>query len=219
VALVLIAAAGYAHGLWTDRWRPSAALRHAIAKVRDFPQTFGDYQGKDLDPDGRTMQRAGASAFLLRDYSLRHGDSHAKMHVLLMCGPSGPMRAHTPEVCYGSAGYEMVGKAQRVPIELPNKKTHHVWLADFRKPHGPTDEALRLCWAWATPEDRTWHAPDDPRLAFKTQRALYKVYIIPQVPPAEQGGDVDPLYPFLQQFFAQFGEPTPSPNVPTTPPQ
>jgi hypothetical protein len=219
-ALVLIAAAGYVHGVRTDRWRPSIALQHAMAKVQGFPQELGEWHGTNLDPDGRTMQRAGASAFMLRDYQSTGSESKAKMHVLLLCGRSGPMSVHTPEVCYGSAGYEMVGKASRLQVPMTNSKvTHEVFTADLRKPGGSSDDTLRLCWAWASPEDRKWRAPADPRLEFKTQRALYKVYIIPQVPAAEQGAETDPLVPFLQQFFAQFGEPTPSPSPPSSPPQ
>jgi hypothetical protein len=205
-ALGLIVAVGYFQGLWTDRWQPSAALVEAVELVQALPKTIGDWEGTDLEErDERSMKRAGAAAFQLRRYE--NPQNETSLSVLLFCGRTGPMAVHTPEVCYGGAGYQMRDQPERITV-LKEGPAEQLWTAHFYLPG--SSNHLRIYWAWAGP-DRVWEAPEEPRIAFKGARALYKLYIQrPTTADEKFSATDDSVVPFVRQLFAQFGKLTPA---------
>src|SRR4051794_23502366 len=105
VAVVLLVSAGVVHGLWTERWQPSPALEDAAEKVARVPLRFGDWVGKEGEPDPEAFAMAGARGYWTRTYTNeRTGES---VLVILMCGRAGRMSVHTPEVCYRGAGFDL----------------------------------------------------------------------------------------------------------------
>ncbi len=170
-ALVLLAAAGLAHGLYTERWRPSDALAAAAARLDRVPRTVGDWQGTDVAVEAEAFVQAGARNYWARSYRRRGGGA---VLVVLMCGRAGRMAVHTPEVCYRGAGYDLLESPARATIRGEADDDYGTfWSARFSKQTGGTSD-LRLYWAWGDGAD--WQAPTSPRWQFRGRPFLYKLY-------------------------------------------
>jgi hypothetical protein len=186
-ALALLAASGLAHGLVTSRWQRSEALDAALARVPLVPREVGGWHAYDLESDPEVFAQARADAYWVRRYE--DPSRQASVTVILMCGRSGPLAVHTPDVCYRGTGYDMVGSAEQVEVPLPGAGAARLWTARFRKEQPTGGAELRLFWGWSA--DGAWLAPSAPRLTFAGRPALYKLYVIDEVPPGggRAGGD------------------------------
>jgi hypothetical protein len=183
VLAVAVLAVGVAHGLQTDRWRSGPGLADAAGRVAALPARVGDWEGTDdpsVTPD--EMARAGVKGYVLRRYVNR--DTGRAVNVLLVCGRSGPICVHTPEVCYGGAGYELAGepRVKEIPAADPDTPAGRFLTARFKKSGNRTAAALDISWGWGA--DGRWDAPDNARLAYVRQPYLYKLYVIREAPAA-----------------------------------
>jgi hypothetical protein len=194
--LALLSLAALVHGVWTGRWQPSHALEEAVARVRDVPLSFGDWRGEELPPDREAFARAGAVGYWMRQY--RNGQTGEAVTVLLMCGRAGKMAVHTPDLCYGGVGYEVVGEPAReaVPGVSPAAA---FWGARFRKPGPAGDSALRIHWGWRA--RGAWEAPERPRWHFAGAPFLYKLYVVRDA--TADGPEGDASLPFLQALLPE----------------
>jgi hypothetical protein len=167
------------YGLWegqrTNRWSHSTELTAAAARLREVPQDFGAWQGKDSSFDERTLELADMAGYVMRTYVNRR--SGQSVQVLLTCGPPGPTSVHTPDICYRGAGFELKGTATHHTESIPGSSAPvELWTAEFRKTQGPFPEQLRIYWTWSAAGQ--WSAPWYPRWHFAGQAALYKLYVI-----------------------------------------
>ena len=110
IALGILTASGLVHGFWSERWNPSTALEEAAARVEEVPLTAGDWKAETVDSEPSVFFQAGARRYWTRCYV--NPKKKGTFFVILMCGRSGRMAVHTPEVCYRGAGYEMGGDTQ-----------------------------------------------------------------------------------------------------------
>jgi hypothetical protein len=196
LALPILVGFGIVEGVWTNRWQLSDATRVAAARLADVPARVGDWEGEDLELDAREVVKAELDGYLMRRYV--HRTSGASVTVLLVCGRPGPVSVHTPDVCYGGAGYVQEAAAGRLPLET--NPPAELWRADFRKT-GSLPEQLHIAWCWAAAG--AWTAPDNPRVTFARAPALYKLYVVRQVVGREEPGEKDPAADFLRQFLPE----------------
>lgn len=194
LAVVGLAAAAIAEGFLSGRWGPSGELRAAAAKLDGVPKTFGDWTGTDIPLDDKVVRVAEAAGYVQRSY--RNGKNGSEVTVLLLCGPPGPIGAHTPEYCYAGNGFAMAGQAEKKTLALPNGTAASYWSARFEKTAPPSDP-LRVCWMWGT--DGDWEAAANPRLGLKS--ALYKLYVVRTEAITPRGGD--PIQEFLTDFLPE----------------
>jgi hypothetical protein len=170
------------HSLAND----SEQLDAAAARVAQVPQVIGDWHGQDETPEDRSFEQTGAKSYWMRHYvNQKTKDS---VLVILMCGRSGRMAVHTPEVCYSGAGYEL----QDQPTASAIKGDERFWTAQFTKKAGQ----LRLYWAWNA--RGTWEASSAPRWEFRGEPFLYKLYVSREISAQEPQTDV--TAEFLRQF-------------------
>jgi uncharacterized protein DUF3485 len=176
VACGLLLFSGLVHGLWTDRWSKPEALERALARVPELPLRLGPWEGKEVAAEEpEAFRRGGAQAYSIREYV--HQEKKESISVILMCGRAGRMAVHTPEVCYGGAGYELAQAA--APMALKSGARESVfWSARFNK-SASAGADLRLCWAWTATGD--WQAPGSPRWRFRGLPFLYKLYVIQEI--------------------------------------
>lgn len=193
-ALPLLVGAGVAEGLWTNRWTSAAALQTAAGRLADVPPSAGAWEGETLPLEKRQADLAGLRGYLYRRYA--HATTGDTLSVLVVCGRPGPVAVHTPDVCYGGAGFEKAGRPERWNAGHLDAGAQF-WSARFKKP-GVTGEQLRIRWAWATAGP--WQAADNPRLAFAGSASLYKIYLIQQVTGTEDSAAEDFLRRFLPQL-------------------
>jgi hypothetical protein len=199
VVLSLLVLSGLVHGLWTGRWQGVQGLDCAGVRLDQVPTTLGGWQSEPLPLDPKHIAQAGLSGCWMRRY-VRGLDGPA-VTVLLMCGRSGPVSIHTPDICYGGAGYDMVG--QPVRITAATAPQVEFWTARFRKEGAVVPSYLRIFWAWSA--DGTWQAPDRPRLTFASFPVLYKLYVLRELDRPEEPLEDDPCLRFLRDALPEVG--------------
>ncbi len=195
-ALALLLAGGVVHGLWSNRWGGDADLEEAAARLAGVPRVVGDWEGTEHALDAERLTRAEAAGHLFRLY--RDGDGGA-VSVLLLSGRFGPLSVHTPDLCYGGAGYEMVGAAVRHELRLDDGRTAEVWAARFHKPQSPADPPLRVLWSWSAGEG--WRAPKWPRWEFRMKPVLFKLYVAREMERLNEPLAGDPGLAFLRAWL------------------
>jgi len=197
-ALAVLVAAGVLEGYLTNRWGPSDELRLMSARVGKVPRVVVPWTGSDLAMDQKILDRAEATAAMHRSY--QNEKTKASVSVLLLCGPPGPIGAHTPDICYGGLGYKMMGTETRKIVPLADGSTPAYWSAKFEK---PADPGLEVCWAWGV--DGDWVASTSPRSDFLTRKGLYKLYVNRVLPPGEREGRAasDLIAEFLTDFLPE----------------
>jgi hypothetical protein len=194
--LILLLASGLVHGLWTERWGTSMLLQDAAARVDAIPLQVGPWRGRAEHADPETFEQAGAHAYWLRQYT--HTESRfSPITAVLMCGRAGRMAVHTPEVCYGGAGFDMVHGRRHLGIAPEASEAGQFWSARFAKDKGVVRELL-LYWSWN--DGRGWQAPDSPRWHFRGAAYLYKLYIVREIADSTAPDD-NPAADFLRYFL------------------
>ena len=112
-----ILADGIAVGRWTDRWGANRELTEAAQRLQQVPMTIGDWNGTALELEPRAVAQAGFQGYLVRRYENQR--SGAVVSLLVACGRPGPLCVHTPEVCYGGAGFKMSGARRNAMCPAP----------------------------------------------------------------------------------------------------
>jgi Protein of unknown function (DUF3485) len=191
-AVVMIVGAGLVHGAWTNRWGPSPELKALGERFDTVPMVIGDWKGTPSEVPAGERAMAGATACLSRVYtSPSRGIS---VSVLLLGGLPGKISTHTPDVCYGGAGFDPESAESFV---YPYGSNGHQ--AEFRtamvRRGGTSPSALRIFWAWNA--DRGWKAPQEPRWEFGSESALCKLYVIRETWGAAVAAGSDPCNDFL----------------------
>lgn len=178
-ACLILAAAAAAHGWRTDRWGAAADLKAAAERLETLPLRVGDWEGVAVELPAAQIKAANVAGLTARRYTHRY--TRAEVTVMVLVGRPGPVAVHTPDVCYGNAGYVM-GPAKSEPLA----GDHTAWVADFAQPAGQA-EPLRIRWAWS--DGGSWAAATSQRTAYLRSRVLYKMYVIrPISPKADAAG-------------------------------
>jgi hypothetical protein len=192
VACLLVLVCGVVHGFWTDRWRPPAETAAAAARMADLPLRLGDWDGQDLELKG--TQPGGTAGALERKYvNRRTGEA---LTIYLVCGRPGPVAIHTPDVCYGSSGYEIGPRSKAGP-----RDGGEFWTADASRSTATDETRLRVYWAWNA--GGGWSAPDDARLAFVRAPVLYKLYVQRELTGEGRAAQEEPCLAFLRVLLPE----------------
>jgi hypothetical protein len=116
---------------------------------------------------------------------------------LIVCGRGGPISVHTPDICYGGAGYRQLEKEQIRDVESGDGTSHSFKVTRFVKPGAVVPTQLEIFWSWSR-DGLNWQAPENPRLALARSRALYKMYVVREYMP-NRGESVPSCESFLRQ--------------------
>jgi hypothetical protein len=178
---VIVIITGYLHGKQTARWEKKPPLDEYVSRINDIPRSFGDWDSEQRDFQD-DLSHHGIEGYIYRVYSNRR--TTEKYEVLVVCGRPGPIGAHTPDVCYRSAGYTPYGDVKRGDITLADKaKVIPLFQMKFKPPKTSLNDLdLEIRWAWMAPGKQLL-APDFPRVQFASEPALYKVYVLDKRAP------------------------------------
>lgn len=197
-ALSVVIGSGAVSGLWTGRWSAMDRLAPRAARLKQIPLTIGDWQGQPSGLDARMVARAELAGYLMRRYENPRGEV---VTALLVVGRPGPIAVHTPEVCYGGAGYEPSTPKSKCFIDgNSSTRSEELWLVDLVKQATTAPECLRILYGWTA--DGSWTASEQPRLDFAGVPALYKLYIVRATPGADGPVQNDPGVQFARQFLS-----------------
>src|SRR4051794_34829461 len=107
-AVAILVGAALFEGVRTNRWGPSEDVSAAAAKLDAFPREAGAWSAvADTPLDPKILRVAEAVGHVSRSY--RNRETGAQVELLALCGPPGPIAAHTPDACYAGQGFKMVG--------------------------------------------------------------------------------------------------------------
>jgi len=191
---VLVAAAVF-EGIRSNRWGASDDLKAAAAKLDRVPHEFGYWKSTANPIDPEILKKAEAIGSVSRVYE--NQNDRTRIAVLLLCGRSGPIGAHTPDICYAGLGFNMKGGEIRKTVGESS-----YWSARFEKPN--REGSLMVSWAWGV--DGTWQAAEKPRVEFVGRDVLFKLYATRGLTREEQDGiasGIDPTAAFLTDFLPE----------------
>jgi hypothetical protein len=200
IAFVIVIVSGVVHGLWTDRWGPPAEIDAAAKRLHEanLLRDLGDWQGTKFDVDKKQLDQAGIPGSLGRRY--KNKVTGAEVTMVLVCGRSMKVAAHTPDVCYPNAGFVQKGDPKQYTIkdELTNQEGQF-WVATFSKMVAGVPTHLRICYAWK--DSGPWQAPEDPRMTFVGQTLLYKIYVQREMKSDQETFETDPCKDLIERLL------------------
>jgi hypothetical protein len=194
-ACAVLIASGVVHGVWTDRWSEQTDLVAAAARLEKLPMTIGAWHGSgvELEKDLNTS----LAGMVARRYV--HAGNGKAVTILLACGRSGAVCTHTPDVCYGSSGFE-VEKPKR--FQMPSKSGEmpaEFWTARFVKERTTGKTHLRIFWAWHGAD--SWKIAEYPRVSFAGEKVLHKLYVIREMIQPDEPLEGDACVEFMQDLL------------------
>ena len=202
LAALLVVFNGVFHGIHTDRWSRSVDVEAAATRCKSLPLRIGDWTGEDANPLSDTeIKRAEIAGYVRRQYT------HSKrgpIHILLLCGRPGPISAHTPEICFSGAGYEIIGERQKHrAIASNDDPSGEFWTVRFRSSN-PQAPPIRAFWAWS--DGGAWRAAENPRWSYARSGYLYKLYVTRAMTDVDEPIKTDPCLDFLSVLLAELGK-------------
>ncbi|MER3440521.1 MAG: hypothetical protein C4296_03980 [Gemmataceae bacterium] len=198
VFLALFGLGGLAHGLWTNRWTAAGEPLQFAQKLQNVPSVIGDWElTSESKLNERELQIGNIVGYISRRYTHR-GDGNV-VALLMVCGKPGPISVHTPDVCYGGAGYQLIDDPAVWQTASERPAVFRVGV--FRK-NLPAEGAtyLRIFWSWS-PDGIEWTAPKHPRISFAMHPALYKMYVIETIERSDMPLENSPATKFISEIL------------------
>src|SRR5262245_51213533 len=146
--LALVGVSGAVAGFWTNRWVPSQPLQEAADRLRQVPLSLDDWVATEGTLDEQAVLQADLAGYISRKYT--HRRTGAVVTVLVVCGRSGPICVHTPDVCYGNSGFEQTATSR---FKLPSGKgapAADLAILDFRKQEVALPRQVPVIVAWGS---------------------------------------------------------------------
>jgi hypothetical protein len=199
-AVVLVIVAGLVHGFWTDRWTVSHAPAEAAARLAKLPLTVGEWEAQPLKGEAKSTEAIAGE--LNRRYV--HRKNGSEVTVVIFAGLPGPVSIHTPDVCYGAAGFKVESPARYRLAAEDGSPGGSFWTADLHKARVTQELHQRIFWAWTA--RGTWQAADDPRLAFAGERVLFKMYLVRPMHSPSEPIEGDACLQLLRELLPQLAK-------------
>jgi uncharacterized protein DUF3485 len=189
---------GWLHGRMATRWGADELLTSA---GRRLVQPVSEQQG-----NWRLVKETPFSADVLRVLQCPAHINRAYVHqqtgevvmVSVIIGPPGPIGAHTPEICYSSQDFELLGDRSPVTVVDRGELEHSFWQVSM-EPRGVEHTSQRVLYAWGT--GSKWSATENPRLEYAGQPYLYKIQLAG--PLSAPDDEFKPCEDFLGWFLPE----------------
>jgi hypothetical protein len=197
-AVALLAAVAIVQGVWTERWGKydTDEIARRVYCLKQVPKEFGRWVGTDTPVDPHQLKIAKVSGVVQRSY--KNQDTGAEVSIYLATGKARAISVHTPDKCYGAAGFRLAEDQVAVPVKYDDRVAEF-YTGHFRKDTPEGGLHLRIFWSWnATGK---WEAPAVPKITFAKYQALYKLYAIRRIQPGEQFLQEDPTIGFLRELL------------------
>jgi hypothetical protein len=177
---------------------------------------IGTWSGTEESLEPGIMEQAQIEGYLLRRYT--DEQSGTVVSLLIVCGRPGPVSVHTPDVCYGGAGFALESGMKALDIEDVGGPARFR-VGDFIKEASTRVDRLRVFWAWTVGSG--FEEPTRPRIAYALQPYLYKMYVVRNLAGGNPAPEDDPSVGFLKAALpvlqATLGSPEAAPSRPGQP--
>ena len=118
VALAAIVAGGVVHGIISDCWSDSnqAAKKEAISRLMQAPKVVGDWKTEqEFNISDRQLTIGKIDGYISRTYVNQKAGQ--RVNVIIVCGRSGDIAVHTPDVCFRGQGMLQIQKQQKAIVQ------------------------------------------------------------------------------------------------------
>lgn len=193
---MLLAAAG-AEAVLNRGLSDPVALSAAARMLERIPMSIGDWTSTAGVIDDREQRLAEIAGFIRREY--RHSETGRVVTLTILCGAAGPMSVHPPTACFEGVGYSLISGPTVVGITDDSRQTISLNKASFRLQDSSLSEVVRVFWGWSI--DGDWDAPDSPRVSYRGQPWLYKLYVVDR--GYETADDLAQSETFLQEALPE----------------
>ena len=195
-AVLLTVASGVLHGYMTQRWGADERMSDAAERLVELPQQFEAWKRCEEKPlSDSAMEMLQSAGYINHIY--RHQNTGRQITVTVIVGPGSTMSVHTPEICYESRNFSLLGAKRTVAVADANNMSHELWAVDFET-NDINKQNFRVHYGWSN--GGPWSAPNRPRLAFAGERVLYKMQVA-EVNPSEDADRMDTTLQFLNVFL------------------
>ncbi len=151
-----------------------AAVKAAAARLSFIPEQIGNWTSTTESIDEHEKRVAEIVGSIRRTY--RNAENGYMVSLTVLCGAAGPMSVHPPTACFEGVGYEC-SSAPRVTTILDSENEQSSFnRATFRLANSSMSDVVRVFWGWGT--DGSWTAPANPRIVFRGQPFLFKMYAV-----------------------------------------
>lgn len=197
--IALTGLSGLASGVLSERWGPPAEAKLGAARLALLPEVLGDWEMESTVPvEADVIDMLECSGSLHRLY--RNRTTGQVVNMVLLLGPSGPISAHTPDICYSSQAYTQVGATRRAELRWPDRASAIVWRLKIRS-NRLEGERLSVAYSWNC--GNGWVAPDWPRITFAGRPMLYKLQVVGEIDGERSDVASDPCESFLKAFLPE----------------
>jgi hypothetical protein len=178
-------------GLRRFRWGHDDELSEMASRLHDFPETLAGWQTiADAEIFAAAVDQLQPAAYINRTYFNASRQKYVNLFLLL--GPTGPTAVHTPDICFDSREYRILGDRRLVSLGSDSQ-----YFATEFESRDANKNFLKSCYAWTV--DGSWKAPEQPRFFFAESRFLLKIQVTAKYPD-RPAMDNDPS---LEQFLAE----------------
>jgi hypothetical protein len=150
------------------------AIASAVDRLSKFPSQIGAWTSTPAEIDERERRLGEISGYVRREF--RHAETGRAVVLTILCGAAGPLSVHPPTACFEGVGYSLVSGPSVIGLADDSQLTISLNKATFRLQDSAVSEAVRVFWGWST--DGEWDAPANPRLTYRGQPVLYKLYTV-----------------------------------------
>ena len=154
-------------------------LASGAQAVGRLPETIGPWRLEIERPLDEAAQRMlDCRAYQARQY--RHDKTAEKVDMTLLVAPAGPLVAHTPEICYASANFELMGATHVETVRGVGPRADQFGSVTLRSKSINMPNQL-VYYAWR-PYSGHWQAPASPRMSLGGLPVLYKLQMAIDAP-------------------------------------
>ncbi|MFN5768911.1 MAG: exosortase-associated EpsI family protein [Pirellulaceae bacterium] len=176
---------GWFSGRWVDRSKQQAISQ----AITELPTSVGDWtMQKDVPLGKSALALLNPYGYINRVYA--NEKTGWIISIAVLYGLKGPIAVHTPEVCYSSRDFVLLGSKSAYTLPISNEGT--LWSQEFQS-RKVGAEHMMVYHGWS--DGGPWMAAKNPR--FLRTETLAKVQIAAFGADKEQ----DPIPEFLEQFI------------------
>jgi hypothetical protein len=180
---------GAVQGWFSGRWIDRSKQQSISKSITELPTSVGDWtMQKDVPLERAAISLLNPYGYINRVYA--NEKTGWIISIAVLYGLKGPIAVHTPEVCYSSRDFIILGDKTVYTLPIPNEGT--LWSQEFQS-RKVGAEHMMVYHGWT--DGGPWMAAKNPR--FLRTETLTKLQI------AAFGADreKDPIPEFLEQFI------------------
>jgi hypothetical protein len=205
ILICLTVVSGIIQGQASFRWGIPDQLLRVAAELQQCDLSSEDWRlQKRVAFDGDVLRVLKCNGFINHVYE--NQETGEVVAIAVMVGPTGPMVAHTPEICYPSGDYVMCEPKSMLNIAGRDDAAHHQLHATMFRCDNVHQNRLRVYYGWSiyAPDKNgawstQWKSPQRPRLAYANEPFLFRVQVATVLNPVDADVDEDAAVRFMTQ--------------------